>query len=110
MFGTMFDLNTVDCIVWNTSNSQKSCIHLGNQLNVKNSTNACVKILLIYAAANISNSENVKYLNKVGENLIFLFSSMYFIVVVREAEIQKYMFTYHIEGQFNFMFILYLQV
>ena len=30
--------------------------------------------------------------------------------VVREAEVQKYMFTYHIEGQFNFMFILYLQV
>ena len=30
--------------------------------------------------------------------------------IVREAEVQKYMFTYHIEGQFNFMFILYLQV
>ena len=31
-------------------------------------------------------------------------------VLVREAEVQKYMFTYHIQGQFNFMFILYLQV
>ena len=30
--------------------------------------------------------------------------------IVREAEVQKYMFTYHIAGQFNFMFILYLQV
>ena len=32
------------------------------------------------------------------------------VALVREAEVQKYMFTYHIEGQFNFMFILYLQV
>ena len=29
-------------------------------------------------------------------------------VVVLEAEVQKYMFTYHSEGQFHFMFILYL--
>ena len=31
------------------------------------------------------------------------------IILVREAEVQKYMFSYHIEGQFYFMFILYLQ-
>ena len=29
-------------------------------------------------------------------------------VIVGEAEVQKYMFTYHSEGQFHFMFILYL--
>ena len=29
-------------------------------------------------------------------------------VLVGEAEVQKYMFTYHTEGQFHFMFILYL--
>ena len=34
-------------------------------------TNVCVKILLIYAAANIE-VRTVKYLHKVGENLIFL--------------------------------------
>ena len=28
--------------------------------------------------------------------------------IVREAEVQKYMFTYHSKGQFHFMFILYL--
>ena len=28
--------------------------------------------------------------------------------IVEEAEVQKYMFTYHTEGQFHFMFILYL--
>ena len=32
------------------------------------------------------------------------------IILVRETEVQKYIFTYHIEGQFHFMFILYLQV
>ena len=28
--------------------------------------------------------------------------------IVGEADVQKYMFTYHTEGQFHFMFILYL--
>ena len=28
-------------------------------------------------------------------------------VVVRQLEVQKYMLTYHIEGQFKFKFILY---
>ena len=32
------------------------------------------------------------------------------MLIVREAEVQKCMFTYHIEGQFNFMFILYPQL
>ena len=30
--------------------------------------------------------------------------------IVREAKVQKYMFTYHIDGQFHFIFILNLQV
>ena len=30
------------------------------------------------------------------------------VIIVREAAVQKYMFTYHIEGQFHFIFILYL--
>ena len=38
-----------------------------------------VKILLIYAAANIE-LRNWKYLQRVGENLIFLLSPLYFIV------------------------------
>ena len=38
-----------------------------------------VKILLIYAAANIE-LRNWKYLQRVGENLIFLLSSLYLIV------------------------------
>ena len=29
--------------------------------------------------------------------------------LVRETEVQKYMFTYYIEGQFNFMFIFSLR-
>ena len=38
-------------------------------------------------------------------NFIYYFKSL---LVVGEAEVQKYMFTYHTEGQFHFMFILYL--
>ena len=29
-------------------------------------------------------------------------------LLVGEAEVQKYMFTYYTEGQFHFLFILYL--
>ena len=45
-------------------------ISIENHLNVKDTTNVCVKIL----------PETVKYLQKVGENLIFLLSPLYFIV------------------------------
>ena len=38
-----------------------------------------VETLLIYAAANIE-LRNCEYLHKVGENLIFLFTPIYFIV------------------------------
>ena len=65
--------------LWNTSNSGKSCIHLGNHLNVKDPTNVCKNIAHICPLL-ISSSETVKYLQKVGENLIFLLSPLYFIV------------------------------
>ena len=31
-------------------------------------------------------------------------------LIVGEAKVEKYMFSCHAEGQFHFMFILYLQV
>ena len=75
----MFDQITMDYIM-EISNRihRKSFTHLGNRLNVERYYQLLCKH--VYMPRLISNSETVKYLHKVGENLKFLFSPMYFIV------------------------------
>ena len=45
----------------------------------------------------------------IVDDLKWKTNTEYFVKeIVGEAEVQKYMFTYHTEEQFHFMFILYL--
>ena len=58
---------------------KQTCIYLGNHLNVERSYQ-CLYKYCSYMPLLISNSETAKYLHKVDENLIFLFTPIYFIV------------------------------
>ena len=49
-----------------------------------------------------------KMLYTIENIALRIWQIFYTFVLVGEAEVQKYMFTYHTEGQFHFMFILYL--
>ena len=61
-----------------------------------------VKMLLHVAHSTKNVSNDLKKIHHLG--LEFRISSL----IVRTLSGQNYMFTYHIEGQFRFMFILYL--
>ena len=50
--------------------------------------------------------ETESYLVSMTQANILMFFTIH--IIIGEAEVQKYMFTYHTEGQFHFMFILYL--
>ena len=65
--------------LWNTSNSQTN-MHPSRELTKRGEILPMfVEILLIYAAANIE-LRNCEIFTQVGENLIFLFTPIYFIV------------------------------
>ena len=81
MFSIMFDLITVDYIMDTTNSNTLKIIHPSREPPKRGEILPMfVQKYCSYMPQLISKSETVKYLHKVGENLIFLFSPVYFIV------------------------------
>ena len=75
MFCTMFDLITMDYIMEH--------IEFTAKMHPSREPSKLEEILPMFVEifySILSNSEIAKYLHKVGENLIFLFTPIYFIV------------------------------
>ena len=79
MFCTMFDLNTMDYIMEHIELTKT--MHLSREpLKREKILPMFVQKYWSYMPQLISKSATVKYLQKVGENVIFLFSPTNFIV------------------------------